>query len=101
MRGASLRNGLKDGRLRAPVFLGLREDKSAEEVVRESAPDEPLFRERQERSQPRRSTARVLKFTNLDKVWFPNDGFTKRDILNYYDAVADRWSLIWRDVRCR
>ena len=36
-----------------------------------------------------RSTGKHLKFTNLDKIWFPNDGITKRDILNYYDAVAD------------
>ena len=29
-----------------------------------------------------------LKFTNLDKVYYPEDGYTKRDLLNYYDAVA-------------
>jgi bifunctional non-homologous end joining protein LigD len=78
----------KDGRLRAPVFLGLREDKPATEAVREAAPDEPRF------PPGRKEVAthiegKTLKFTNLDKVWFPNDGFTKRDILNYYDAVAD------------
>ena len=32
---------------------------------------------------------KTLKFTNLDKIWFPKDGYTKRDVLNYYDAVAD------------
>ena len=32
---------------------------------------------------------KALKFTNLNKVWFPKDGYTKRDVLNYYDAVAD------------
>ena len=48
----------QDGRLRAPVFSGLRDDKSAEEVVRESAPDEPRFAEGQERSHASRSTAR-------------------------------------------
>ncbi len=30
-----------------------------------------------------------LKFTNLDKVLFPRDGVTKRDLINFYDAVAD------------
>jgi bifunctional non-homologous end joining protein LigD len=29
-----------------------------------------------------------LKFTNLPKVYFPGEGYTKRDLLNYYDAVA-------------
>src|SRR5207248_5445796 len=32
---------------------------------------------------------RTLKFTNLGKTFYPDDGFTKRDVLNYYDAVAD------------
>jgi bifunctional non-homologous end joining protein LigD len=31
---------------------------------------------------------RTLKFTNLNKVWFPGEGYTKRDVINYYDAVA-------------
>jgi len=30
-----------------------------------------------------------LKFTNLSKVLYPGDGITKRDLINYYDAVAD------------
>jgi len=29
-----------------------------------------------------------LKFTNLKKVFYPDEGYTKRDLLNYYDAVA-------------
>ena len=32
---------------------------------------------------------RTLKFTNLGKVFYPDEGYTKRDLLNYYDAVAD------------
>ena len=42
---------------------------------------------------PRKSTltidGRTLKFTNLKKVFYPDEGYTKRDVLNYYDAVAD------------
>jgi bifunctional non-homologous end joining protein LigD len=30
-----------------------------------------------------------LKFTNLKKVFFPADGYTKRDLINFYAAVAD------------
>jgi len=29
-----------------------------------------------------------LKFTNLNKVFYPKQGYTKRDVINYYDAVA-------------
>jgi bifunctional non-homologous end joining protein LigD len=31
---------------------------------------------------------RELKLTNQDKVLFPNDGYTKGDLLRYYQAVA-------------
>jgi bifunctional non-homologous end joining protein LigD len=66
-----------DGRLRAPSYKGLREDKSAEEVRRE----QPL---------PDRITKgnRELKLSNLDKVFFPVERITKGDLLAYYRDVA-------------
>ena len=66
-----------DGRLRAPSYQGLREDKPARDVHRE----EPLPTEL-------RSGKRLLKLSNLDKVFFPEDGITKGDLLAYYRAVA-------------
>jgi bifunctional non-homologous end joining protein LigD len=30
-----------------------------------------------------------LKFTNLDKVYFPDDGITKGDVIAYYERMAD------------
>jgi bifunctional non-homologous end joining protein LigD len=68
-----------DGRLRAPSFQGLREDKAARDVHREE--EEPLPTEI-------RVGKRVLKLSNLDKVFFPDDGITKGDLLAYYRAVA-------------
>ena len=41
-----------------------------------------------ERSFARTWTTSPLKFTNLNKVFYPAEGITKRDLLNYYDAVA-------------
>jgi len=77
-----------DGMLRAPVFIGLRDDKPAEEVVREVQPPTPALN-----LSGKEATVTVdghsLKFTNLDKVFFPKDGWKKRDLLSYYDAVAD------------
>jgi len=66
-----------DGRLRAPSYKGLREDKPPEEVGRE----EPL---------PDRvkKGSRELKLSNLDKVFFPKEGIAKGDLLEYYRAVA-------------
>jgi bifunctional non-homologous end joining protein LigD len=104
-----------DGHLRAPRYKGLREDKPAEEVVRE----EPVRglkphtraprRERrsQQEAQPDervsglktqasdgplpsevRRGSRVLKLSNLDKVFWPEEGITKGDLLRYYRDVA-------------
>jgi bifunctional non-homologous end joining protein LigD len=66
-----------DGHLRAPVYMGLREDKEPEEVHRE----QPLGPEI-------RSGRRLLKLSNLDKPFWPDEGITKGDLLAYYRAVA-------------
>ena len=74
-------NWTPDNRLRAPVFLGLRNDKPGREVVHELPQDA--------KEVTREIGGHTLKFTNLDKVYYPDEGYTKRDVLNYYDAVAD------------
>jgi bifunctional non-homologous end joining protein LigD len=66
-----------EGRLRFPSFLGLREDKAPNEVRRE----EPLPKEL-------RRGKRVLKLSNLDKVFWPSEGITKGDLLGYYREIA-------------
>jgi bifunctional non-homologous end joining protein LigD len=66
-----------DGRLRAPSYQGLREDKEAEEVRRERPVETEIRRGK-----------RVLKLSNLDKVFFPESGLTKGDLLAYYREVA-------------
>jgi hypothetical protein len=76
-------NWTEEGRLRAPVFLGLREDL-----------DPPLAHEHAAllAADLKEATLTVdkhrLKFTNLDKLFYPKDGYRKRDVLNYYNAVA-------------
>ena len=66
-----------DGHLRAPSYQGLREDKSPDEV----RPELPL------ESEIRRGK-RVLRLSNLDKVFWPEEGITKGDLLAYYRDVA-------------
>ena len=56
-----------EGHVRAPSFQGLRDDKPAEAVVREDSP---------------------VKLTNLAKVFWPDEGITKGDLVDYYRAVA-------------
>ena len=88
-----------DDRLRAPVFLGLRTDVDAEEVVRETGlttTEEPAAGTEREMLIPaekNETTVSIeghqLKFTNLKKVFYPADGYSKRDVINFYDAVGD------------
>lgn len=75
-----------DRKLRAPVYLGLREDKAPAEVGRETVPEVLLPPGKKEVTLE--IDGHSLKFTNLDKLYFPDDGYTKRDLLNYYNAVA-------------
>jgi bifunctional non-homologous end joining protein LigD len=68
-----------DGRLRAPSYQGLRDDKQAQEVHREEP--EPL-------ETSIRKGSRELKLSNLDKVFWPDEGITKGDLLRYFREIA-------------
>lgn len=111
--------------MRHPRFLGLREDKTPAECVREDPPtalasvtatraakapkaaraakgaeatpakaspakathDEP-GQAPPARRQDGHAFRDVPKLSNPDKVLFPNDGYTKQDIWNYYTGIA-------------
>ena len=64
----------REGRLRAPVFLGVRDD-----VPVERPPIEPEIRRGR----------RILRLSNLDKPFWPEEGITKGELLAYYRDVAD------------
>jgi bifunctional non-homologous end joining protein LigD len=66
-----------DGRLRAPSYQGLREDKAPAEVRRELPVQTEIRRGK-----------RVLKLSNLDKLFWPEEGITKGDLVDYYREVA-------------
>ena len=79
----------RDGSMRAPRFLGLREDKTPLECVRE---DPQGDREPPAPVAPAPARAEAPKLANASKVLFPRDGLTKRDIWDYYTAIAP-WIL--------
>ena len=84
-------NWTEDGRLRAPVFAGLRTDIDPGDCVR-SAPQAPERALLLPGDKPEATVVvdgRSIRFKNLNKVFYPAEGYTKRDILNYYDAVAE------------
>jgi bifunctional non-homologous end joining protein LigD len=101
-----------DHRLRHPSFLGLREDKSVEEVVREkpqsaSAAGQPKSSPVKKRSSAKsasrtkdaaperakkpasRTAVPRVTLTNPDRLLYPKDGITKQDVANYYEAMAE------------
>ncbi|MES2267696.1 MAG: DNA ligase D [Bacteroidota bacterium] len=108
-----------DGVFRHPSFEGMRVDKKAKDVVRENEADTTDIVEEAEQhtkpkeqpkhklvAAPKGSVKRTLlnpkeetqvkkicghdlKFTHLSKVYWPEDGITKRDMFNYYYQVAE------------
>jgi bifunctional non-homologous end joining protein LigD len=66
-----------DEHLRHPSYLGIREDKEAGEVTAD-LPIEPVIRK----------GTRELKLSNLEKLFWPDEGITKGDLLRYYRDVA-------------
>ena len=73
--------------LRQPVFLHLRPDKAANECVRVETtehPDSPS-------DVPELATAPApvtLRLTNVDKVFWPEHGYTKGDLIGFYRDIA-------------
>lgn len=103
----------QEGNLRHPVFLGLREDaRPADcqwetEVAQGPSPDvvrapevvgrvliaraqieAELFKGRSETVTIELDGKR-LRLSNLNKIYFPESGYTKRDLLAYYYRIAD------------
>jgi bifunctional non-homologous end joining protein LigD len=103
-----------DGKVRQASFKGMRRDKDPKEVILEVPADtaEIVAEVHETALNPNKSmnesikpevgfldagkdtqTVKVdgcpLTFTHLSKVYWPEDGITKRDMFNYYDQVAE------------
>jgi bifunctional non-homologous end joining protein LigD len=99
-----------DGVLRHPVFLRLRNDKRPDECARQgwtAAEDPPpaaaLARESTDHSHspadldpppppPTAPVEKTVNFSNPKKIYWPGDGYTKGDMIEYYRSVS-RWML--------
>ncbi len=69
-----------DGVLRHPSYKGLREEAPAAAFLDAGKPVRDGIEVR--------VADRTLRVTNLDKVMYPAVGFTKRDVIDYYVAIA-------------
>jgi bifunctional non-homologous end joining protein LigD len=107
-------NWTEDNHLRAPVFLGIRKDRTPEECTFSAARPEHAKREpplSTRNSLPKAEApsedagfeelahgkaeslrlqvdGRTLALTNLNKIYFPESGIRKRDLLAYYYRIS-------------
>ena len=76
-----------DGGIRQPTFLGLRPDKKPEECRKEEP--EPLKVPELPLAAPAENVPdKQVKFTNLKKIFWPDEGYTKEDLIQYYRTIA-------------
>ena len=101
----------REGSLRAPVWIGLREDKTKEECTVEEGEEAAASPSANANASPTNATstptstptanptanpnsnptslpATLPPLSNPTKILFPRDGITKRDVLAYYLSIA-------------
>ncbi len=76
-----------EGMMRHPVFMGLREDKKAENVFHE-LPHKKSNPKTDRSGKKATINSKVLKLTNLNKVYWPDEGYTKGDLIEYYAKIS-------------
>jgi len=88
-----------DGVLRHPAFMRLRNDKSPHECERqgwsavvEPITEEPVVANADPPPPPRAPVQKTVNFSNPKKVYWPAEGYTKGDMIEYYRAVSP-WLL--------
>lgn len=88
----------KTGQMRQAIFVDIREDKQPQEVIRERTLSAKKVLEEQidqegQKAKPRKSKRKKAslpsaELTNLDKIYWPTEGYTKGDLIDYYRQVA-------------
>ncbi len=84
-----------EGLMRHPIYLGLREDKNPGEVIKEKSGQNGLYIPDNGNDIINNNDKEIiinshkLKLTNLDKIYWPDEKYTKEDIIDYYRKVSD------------
>lgn len=86
----------KDHIYRHPIFLRLRDDIEPKDVKFNS--EDQLKKEIMKKSEPKRRAGKddlikkigkqELKFTNQNKIYFPDDDVTKGDVIDFYQSIS-------------
>lgn len=89
-----------DGLMRSPVFMGLREDKEPHEVINEEhsenikdSVESDQIADKSEFSETEKEKTVVIsgkrvKCTNLTKIYWPGEGYTKGNLIDYYLRIS-------------
>jgi bifunctional non-homologous end joining protein LigD len=77
-----------DGRVRHPVFHGLRSDKDPDVITREKPQHAPSSKGLPS-SKGKSATVAGIKVSHGDRVIDASAGHTKLDLVRYYDAIAE------------
>ena len=84
-----------DKHLRHPVFLGIRKDKKLKNIIRENEIKNPDNEKTTIKGTKKNDASlkvtigkQSLILTNLNKIYFPESGITKGEIMHYYSEVA-------------
>lgn len=81
-----------DGRMRQPIFEGMRMDKKASSVKKEKAitikPSKSASAEKNTILKNQSQDSQV-KFSNIEKIFWPKLKLTKGDLIHYYQDIAD------------
>ncbi|MES2703198.1 MAG: DNA ligase D [Bacteroidota bacterium] len=87
----------ESGTRRHPVFTGLRIDKAAKEVHEEFKTPRPAAKKESKSATKEDNTTdmavtksigtKKVAFTNLEKVYWPEEGYTKGDVIEYYNTI--------------
>ena len=92
----------RDGMLRHPIFLNVRKDKSIKEVTMANTKTikksdiKKIDKGEKKLEDPENNNDKIFSFgkikvkaTNINKIYFPDEGITKGDVINYYLEMAD------------
>ncbi len=79
------------GTRRHPVFMGLREDKDATDVheeVKDTTDDTSTTVHKKTAMEATKSIGgKKVALTHLDKIFWPDEGYTKGDVIDYYNDI--------------
>ena len=84
----------KEGRFRHPVFIGIRDDISIDELnSRKSSPKEDELKnstsKRKENIDSSKSEEIDLNFTNIDKLYWVKEKISKGELIEYYLSISE------------